>query len=217
MPWPSHGVCVSELWFRERRGCRSWTRARDVGKGPQELGSASSASQALPVAACISVALEMTSCLCPVAECRTGEEAGGAGFARRPCTSPRRFSVKATASTSPASCAVSRARPCGSLGMGGEGHPQAGLSAPWGTGPLGSKQLDIWLKLQLGREALKGLFVAAEASSSGTSWPERVGVAAWGTRARLGKFSTANILIFPLCHSLSLRRKMLLAQDFTSP
>lgn len=68
---------------------------------------------------------------------------------------------------------------------------------------MGCKQLDIWLKLQLGREALKGVFVPAEASSKGTSRPERVGVAAWGPRARLGKFSTASILIFPLCHSVA--------------
>lgn len=41
------------------------------------------------------------------AGCQTGEEGRSVGCARRPCTSLRRCSVKATASTSPASCAVS--------------------------------------------------------------------------------------------------------------
>ncbi|XP_036210912.1 cysteine and glycine-rich protein 1 isoform X1 [Myotis myotis] len=44
--------------------------------------------------------------------CPTGEEARSAGCARRRCTSPRRCSAKAAASTSPASCAETRTLGC---------------------------------------------------------------------------------------------------------
>lgn len=60
------------------------------------------------------------------AGCQTGEEGRSVGCARRPCTSLRRCSVKATASTSPASCAVSTTPSLPGQGLLRISTPQAG-------------------------------------------------------------------------------------------
>ena len=86
---------------------------------------------------CASVSLQYSlSSLCPVSECRTGEEARGVGCARRRCTLPKRFSAKAAASTNPASCAVSSPRPAPPCPGCCHGD-QTGLSTPPENWPCG--------------------------------------------------------------------------------
>lgn len=88
---------------------------------------------------------------------------------------------------------------------------------------MGCKQLDIWLKLQLGWETLKASLFLQKLLSKGMNRPELVGVAALGTGAKsqavktwLGKLSTLLSLLSLSATVPSLRTETLLARSSTS-